>query len=101
MICWEIKTEKQENGLWGSPLTLIETDEVPLDDETNLLRSAIIIALMEKFGNEKFRIFFSTPTGFFVKFTDSGYFNIRYEDYILDGYTLHFSKEFLEKKILR
>lgn len=99
MICWEIKTEKQKNGLWGLPLTLIETDVVPLDDKTNLLRSAIIISLMEKFGNEKFRIFFSNTTGFFVKFTHSGYFNIRYEDYILDGCTLLFSKEFLEKKI--
>jgi hypothetical protein len=59
----------------------------------------IIISLMEKFGDEKFRIFWSNSTGFFVKFNDSGHFNIRYEDYILDRYTLLFSTEFLDKKI--
>jgi hypothetical protein len=93
MNYYQIQTDRDENGLWGLPLSLRKIDKmVKLDDETTLLFSAICISLMEKFNGERFEIFWNSSSGFFVKFINSGYYNIRYSDYKLDGNVLLFSK---------
>ena len=86
MIEFEIKTPKQENGLWGTPLQLTHMHNMRrLSDEDNLKFSALCIGIAEKFQTETFQIYFLSDKGFLVKLSESGYFNIPFKHYKIEG----------------
>lgn len=54
----EIKSQKQDNGIWGMPLNCVKMNNFKLyNDYLVLLSSALIIAIDEKF-NRKFEIWY-------------------------------------------
>lgn len=83
---WEIKTKKQDNGLYGIPLQCSRIDRMPLNfgEDILLKHSAICIGIAEAYRDETFEIFWSDENGFFVKLNNSGFKRIRYKDYKLD-----------------
>lgn len=84
-----IKSKKQDNGLWGTPLNCIVIDKIPLLDSHKLLIfSAILIAFDEKY-NINFRIHFSTDNSFVIMTYGNGNFSMRYENYEVLGNTLY------------
>lgn len=86
----EIKSEKQNNGLWGMPLSCYKIDRfVLLDDRKWLLRSAIIIAFAEK-HKCSFNIYGSTDKGFII----NSVFWISYHKYeVVDNLLYEFENE--------
>ncbi len=49
---WNIKSIKQDNGLFGMPVRVVKYDPIAyINEELELLNSAIIIALAEKYKN--------------------------------------------------
>jgi hypothetical protein len=89
----EIKSPKQENGLWGMPLQCNRLDRIPISDfETQLKHSAICIGVAEKYPKETFEIFWTTEAGFFIKLSESGFRKITYENYTVDGNILYWNE---------
>lgn len=84
---WVIKSDKQENGIWGTPQNMWKIDRIirTLTPENWLKKSALIIGISEAYPNETFEVFNSTDTGFFVQLSNSGKKNIRFNDYELNG----------------
>lgn len=73
MVKIKIKSEKQDNGLWGSPLSCSSIDWVPIyDKRKNLIFSASLIAISENYKSY-FIIFNSNKDGFFIKINDATY----------------------------
>lgn len=85
----EIKAEKQENGLWGMPMSCYKIDQaVFLSPDKQLKHSAICIALDQHYKQTPFEIFWSNPEGFIVDMKGKGFLNIKYNDFKLNGNTL-------------
>lgn len=94
-----IRSEKQDNGLWGMPLRVVAIDRIVLDltPVNELLRSAIIMGLAEHYPNHSIDIRFSDENGF-IAFLKDYYglgeepkcFNCKYENYRLEDNTLHY-----------
>lgn len=73
MMKIKIKSEKQENGLWGSPLYCSSIDWTPINDKRKLLIfSASLIAISENYKSS-FIIFNSNEDGFFIKINNTTY----------------------------
>lgn len=86
-----IKSPRQDNGIWGTPLNLFKIENNYWDKD-ELLHSAIIISFSEVFPNNKFQICWQNKDGFFVKFEEEiknkKFFNIKYNMYKLEDYML-------------
>lgn len=69
----EIKSEKQDNGIWGTPLNCTYMSNVPPihDSRKYLLFSAILIAFAEQYIDATFRLDIMTDSGFALYITDS------------------------------
>ena len=86
---YTIKSEKQDNGLWGMPIQCEKIDAMPiLSDGNEIKRSAIIIGIAECYPDETFEIFYSKNDRFIVKLSKSGMKKIVLDDYKLVGDTL-------------
>lgn len=84
-----ITSPKQPNGLWGMPLNCWKIDSMPrLSEHEEVKRSALIMGIAETYPKEKFEIFFSSETGFFVKLSESGIKKVTFDDYELTDNTL-------------
>ena len=82
---FEIKSTKQDNGLWGMPLSCVKIDKIVMDmtKENHLKYSAICVGIAEKYPDETFEIFWSDKDKFFIKLSKSGMKRIILDDYIL------------------
>jgi hypothetical protein len=77
----KINSKKQDNGLWGMPKNCYYMDKyIQLNEKNELIRSASIIAMTEKF-NLSFSIFMSNEYSFYIKFDDYLPFVITYSKY--------------------
>ena len=68
----KIKSIKQSNGLWGTPINCYKINgSPPKDHDLNILASAILIAIDEQY-NIKFSVKYMdyTEDGFYVILTD-------------------------------
>jgi len=67
MKIYNISQEKQENGLWGTPMNCIGIDRLaPFDKRKELLQSAAIV-MVDQIHNCNFKIINSTDNGFFIQ----------------------------------
>lgn len=87
---FEIKSKKQDNGLWGMPLQCFKMDNIPMStsQENWLKHSAICVGVAEAYPDEDFEIFWTDVDGFFIKLSKSGMKRIKYDDYILKNNVL-------------
>ena len=66
---YEIEQERQENGLWGTPMNCFKMDRMaPFNDRKWKLHSAGLALLDQKWG-VPFEIFGSTDAGFGIRIT--------------------------------
>lgn len=91
---YEIKQERQENGMWGMPLNCYSIDSfILLDDRKHLLFSATI-SLINQIWNCPFEIICSTTEGFNININTTKrnkLFGIRYDKYeIIDNVLYEF-----------
>lgn len=92
----KILQKKQENGLWGMPLNCFKMENVMIPSEHEVLNSALVAAVNEKY-NTSFEIFMMSDTGFFIQtYTTTAYpektemFYLRYSDYEIIDNTLYY-----------
>ena len=104
MIRVKIKTKKQDNGLWETPNNCYKISGLPPDDpEIEILSSAIITAIDEKY-NLPFYIEYKTyEKGFFIslKNEDDGLFKLHYIMYdicLLEDDTIIYFDDIEERK---
>jgi len=83
----KIKAEKQENGLWGTPISCYMIEETP-DQENELLFSALLIALSEWWKSKTFKVYNISKHGFIVDILGRLY-SIFYRNYFVIDYTLY------------
>lgn len=109
----EIKSEKQDNGIWGCPLNCYAIDSIIITDNRKLLIfSAVLNAFDEKY-NINFFIKLSTQNGFMIYVSGAGrlrggrsHFSIKYDNYeVIDDILYQFDNqkerlEFLRKNKL-
>ena len=89
----KIEAEKQDNGIWGSPLNLVESDFYIMKSEKNyLIHSAICVAISELHKKE-FRISMSDENGFVVWIRHFGACSVKYSKYEVFGDTLYEFKD--------
>lgn len=106
----KINSEKQDNGIWGTPLDCYSIDRVLLLDDYKLLKfSAILIAFAETY-HLRFSIKLSTENGFMLYAnSDAGTksFSVKYENYeVIDDVLYYFDNqqehiEFLRRNKLK
>lgn len=97
----EIKSKKQDNGIWGMPLNCIKLDMKNFflyDDKKTLLSSALIIAINEKF-DRRFEVWFNddylTITVFGIgSFPAGRLYAVHFKNYeIIDNYLYEFDND--------
>jgi len=104
---YDIKSERQENGLWGTPMNLLEMDSLPINLDWEL-HSAIIIAINEN-HNKKFKIQNQSEDSCLIYFFDDVFKNkiiknmyvVKYDDFMLEGNRLYFIKNEKERRYLK
>lgn len=103
-----IKSERQENGLWGTPMNLIEMEGLPFNDINWELHNAIVIAL-DEIHNTKFKIQNQSSESCLIYFYDDVFKNeliknmyvVKYEKFFLDDNILYFIKNEKERRYLK
>lgn len=85
----EIKAHKQNNGLYGIPVSCHKIDRaVLLSTENELKHSAILNAIAQNYKDEPFEVFWSNTDGFMVDIKGHGFLKIRYNEFKLNDNTL-------------
>ncbi len=103
----DIKSERQENGLWGTPMNLIEMESTPFNIDMEL-HSAIIIAFDETY-NTKFKILSQSKESFIIFFYDDVFkdkliknmYVVKYKNFFIDNNKLYFIKNEKERRHLK
>ena len=93
----EIKSKKQENGLWVTPLNLKSLNKIP-PKEKELLFSAIVNVFSEKFDCS-----FRTElhdNGFFIITTNKIHY-IKYDKYYVEDNKLYFLKDKNQERYIK
>jgi hypothetical protein len=95
----KIKSEKQDNGLWGTPMNCYFMNSMSpiFDNRKHLLFSAILIAFAEEYNECSFRLDMMSDDGFLISINESLYnkkykqnsFYIKYKDYEVNGNILY------------
>jgi hypothetical protein len=92
----EIKSKKQDNGIWGMPMNCYSIDRLVLNTENELLYSAIIIAIDEK-ENKKFKLTYYDVNSFLMSIDDynsTKMFFIKLDKYeVIDNTLYEFDNE--------
>lgn len=83
MKTYQIRSERQPNGIWGSPLNLVYVKHIPSND---LLFSAIIMALAEKLPKSRFSVDMMFDDWFALKVLDEPDFSYRLSFYYKNCY---------------
>lgn len=98
----KINRKKQDNGLWGIPLNCYEMDSyIQLDERKELIRSAALICIDDKF-NKRFSIFMSSESSLFVKIEDVSTFCLKYSMYeVFDDNLYEFNDDKEHNNFLR
>jgi len=107
----KIKSKKQDNGIWGSPINLVKIDGVPpflKCGEKDLLFSAIIIAVVEQFPDESFSVlhFGEVPgqtelvPGFIINFFDRSVSIQSIQPNRTQQYLIYYDMYFVEDDLL-
>lgn len=96
MINYIIKSEKQFNGLYGTPLNCVHIDKPIFFKNKKLekLHSAIVCAIGEHFNPKTFEIYFSTENGFCVRLNNGKWNGIIYKNYKLENNKLIYKNDF-------
>jgi hypothetical protein len=97
---WQIDSNPQENGIWGTPFNLVYLDKfVCLTPENTKLQSAIVIAIAES-TNDTFEIKFSDEAGFTIFFTSGKIkpMSVLYKNWKLQGNVVYFIPHNKESK---
>lgn len=88
----KIKQEKQDNGLWGTPLNCYAIDSVPIDNRKIMIFSAVIVAVNEHY-KKPFKITCSDDEGFKIEINVSIY-RIWYDKYeVIDDTLFQFDND--------
>lgn len=102
----QIKSKKQDNGLWGMPLSCTRLTNIPiLDDDKNIKFSAISCAISEQYNDTTFDIFYVNMNGFIIKINNYNnsdkltIFSIKYENYEVDDNILYEFENDNDRKI--
>jgi hypothetical protein len=71
----KIKSEKQDNGLWGTPMNCYFMNSMSpiFDNRKHLLFSAILIAFAEEYNECSFRLDMMSDDGFLISINESLY----------------------------
>ena len=88
----EIRSKRQENGLWGMPINCERINRLApiLDSKKELLWSAMVIAIGEQYSHTNFDITLNTDECIIVKIHNlSTLFKLKYCDYEVIGNTLY------------
>lgn len=104
---YDIKSQRQDNGLWGTPINLIEMQAISKDVDWEL-HSAIIIALSEC-HNVKFKIQNQSDESCLIYFYDDVFkdktiknmYVVKYKDFLLEGNRLYYIKNEQERRYLK
>jgi hypothetical protein len=95
----KIKQEKQDNGLWGTPLNCYAIDRVSIqDDRKIMIFSAVIVAVNEKY-QRKFKILSSNNHEFRIQISGNDisvgdYYKISYDKYeVIDNTLFQFDND--------
>jgi len=104
---YDIKNERQDNRLWGTPMNLLEIYSTSLNIDLEL-HSAIVIAIDEIY-NTKFRIQNQSEDGCLIYFfndvfkdkTIKNMYVVKYEKFCLDDKRLYFIKNKKELRYLK
>lgn len=105
MKIYEIKQQKQDNGMWGTPLNCYYIDKIILLNDRKLKLQSAAFSLFNQIWKEPFKIINSTPEGFI--FEASKLFNFRYDRYeVVDNKLYEFDNDqehliFLRKNKLK
>lgn len=93
MNSYTIQSEKQSNGVWGTPLYCKKIDKaIPLSDENHLKKSAFLIAIAE-ICKQPFEVCLSNENGFAVRlYNDNKYICFSYDNYTIMGNTIIWNK---------
>ena len=79
-----IKSEKQKNGIWGTPSNCIHIEKVPsYTDYWYKLFSAILVSIGEQYPNNRLDVFHIDEDGFNVLIKNVKCFRINLKDYKL------------------
>jgi len=87
---YEIQTPKQDNGVWGIPLSCRRIDKaIPMSDENHLKHSAFLIAVSE-IHKQDFEVCLSNKNGFAIRLYGDG--DKKYIGFIYEHYKIEDSK---------
>lgn len=98
---YTIKTKKQDNGLWGTPICVNNYETIYVDDNKLLIISAVLTSLYELYYNP---LSVKILENFFYVYYNNRNVFMDYKNYYVDDYTLyHFynqdeRKQFERKK---
>jgi hypothetical protein len=103
----KLETKKQENGLWGIPLsfTKYSINMIELTDDEHILLSAIMVSNSEKLPSISFQLFSIGNKTYRLNIihydivSSSTSTLIKLDDYYLDDYTLYRFENESEKTI--
>jgi hypothetical protein len=98
MDTFNIKSEKQDNGLWGTPMNIVGLKTIPFyDNDDEVKFSGILMALGERYPNGYITVQMMTATGSFEIFLDQNGTTMTHYTHInhygLIDNTLYFIKE--------
>ena len=104
---YDIKSERQENGLWGTPMKLMSMEGLPFDIDLEL-HSAIVIGMSEIYDS-KFNIKSQSSDSFLITFDNpvlkhpifKYHYTVVYDRFVLDGNRLYFIKTEKERRFLK
>lgn len=105
MIRVKIKTKKQDNGLWGTPNNCYKINGLPpSDSEIEILSSAIITAIDEKYNSPFYIEYNMYDKGFFISIKTENdelfkLHHIMYDICLLEDDTIIYFESVEEKKI--
>lgn len=81
-VNFTLKSEKQNNGLFGTPQQCLFIDRMPVvDPDKELLRSAIILSIAQCYPDQTFEVQNSSKDGFCIRLSRSGWIYINYKNY--------------------
>ena len=106
----KIKQNKQDNGLWGTPLNCYYISRIPsIDNRKCLIHSAWLAAINQVY-NRKFKVYYSNDEGILIKIDIEFYgtlqrgedLTLNYSNYeVLDNTLYEFDNEKEHNKFLR
>lgn len=80
---YTIKSEKQENGLWGIPISCMKFGS--LSRQNSLKKSAILAAISELYPGQTFEVLYESEEKLLIKLSNGEWKSIKYNDYEVEN----------------